>query len=209
MNDFYRVTDPLSRPRIFAVVTSSTAIHFDSAMVKLENTLHAKVFGISDEKRKEILALPDRPTEVVVLYEPHPMAETNLYKQLSQLDQSPALFRHHFRAARYALTEVGACASDLVWRRAFKEIEVNVVPSYDAEGEGDSQPLKAKLDIRDIIKNWAFTMPNLDSTSREFNVTPKFSKLVEILQSCKPSGEAFRGIVFGEFSSDGCSIMEA
>jgi endoribonuclease Dicer len=69
MNDFYRVTDPLSRPRIFAMAIADRGFHFDSGMIKLENTLDAKVFGISAEKRAEILALPDRPNEVVVMYD--------------------------------------------------------------------------------------------------------------------------------------------
>lgn len=43
-------------------------------------------------------------------------------------------------------------------------------------------------------------MPNLDFSSREFNVTPKFAKLVQILKACEPQGDVFRGIIFGAFS---------
>ncbi|KAJ7937136.1 hypothetical protein B0H13DRAFT_200014 [Mycena leptocephala] len=90
------------------------------------------------------------------------------------------------------------CAADLVWRRALKNIDVH--NSLYSEEEDDDGPLeilnKTKTKIRDTIMNWAFTMPNLDPNSRGFNVTPKFLRLVQILKSCEPYGEDFRGIVF-------------
>lgn len=204
MNDFYRITDVLLRPRVFAIVISPAGrkFHFDSGMLKLESALDAKVFGISEEKRAEILALPDRPNEIVVPYGPLlRTAETRLFKQLRQFDPAEALFRRQFMAARHALAEVGSCASDLIWRRALKEIEANVSPSYEEDEDVHSQPNispdKARARVRDTIKNWVFNMPNLDPSSRGFNVTPKFAKLVQILKSCKLYGDNFRGIVFG------------
>ena len=56
---------------------------------------------------------------------------------------------------------------------------------------------KIKADVYRVIKNWTFTMPNLDSTSKGFNVTPKIAKLVQILQCFQHEGEAFRGVIFG------------
>jgi endoribonuclease Dicer len=206
MNDFYHLTDVFSQPRIFAMVISPAGrkFHFDSGMLKLESALDAKVFGISEEKRAEILALPDRPSEVIVLYGP-PLrtAETRLFKQLRQFDPAETLFRRQFKAARHALAEVGSCASDLIWRRALKDIEANVFPTYeedeDTHGQPSISPEKARTRVRDTVKNWVFTMPNLDASSRGFNVTPKFAKLVQILKSCKLHGDNFRGIVFGPF----------
>jgi endoribonuclease Dicer len=201
MNDFYRVTDPLSRPRIFALATAvKHGFHFDSAMLKLETTLNSKVFGVSAEKREEILALPDRPNEVVVLYEkPRQSAESRLFKQLHQLDPSHTIFRKHFRASQLALNEIGSCASDLIWRRALKDIEAVVQPWYEEEDEtGHSSVPAIQRQIRDIVKNWTFMMPNLDASSWGFNVTPKFLKLVQTLKSCEPHGAGFRGIVFGK-----------
>lgn len=201
MNDFYRVTDALSRPRIFSLATppADRGFHFDSAMLKLETTLHSKVFGVSVEKREEILALPDRPNEVVILYEkPSHAMESNLFKQLQQLDPSHTIFRKHFYASQLALTEIGSCASDLVWRRALKEIEAVVQPSYEEEDEDGHSVPTIQRQIRDIVKNWYFMMPNLDTSSRGFNVTPKFLKLVQTLKSCKSYGAGFRGIVFGK-----------
>ena len=98
---------------------------------------------------------------------------------------------------------MGSCASDLIWRRALKDIEANVPPTYDededAQGQPTISPEKARIGIRDIVKNWVFTMPNLDPTSRGFNVTPKFAKLVQVLKACKVHGDNFRGIIFGLF----------
>lgn len=204
MNHFYQASDALSRPRIFAMAVSSAGgtFHFDSGMLKLENALDAKVFSISDEKRAEILALPDRPSEVVVLYGPPlRVAETRLFKELLQFDPEESLFRHQFKAARHALVEVGSCASDLVWRRDLKEIEASVSPVYeedeDAQGQSSTPSDKTRSSIRDTVKNWVFTMPNLDPSSRGFNVTPKFAKLVQVLKSFKVYGDNFRGIIFG------------
>ena len=58
----------------------------------------------------------------------------------------------------------------------------------------------AKLEVLNTIKHWDFSMPNLDASSRGFNVTPKFLKLAQILKSCQPYGEDFRGIVFGQLN---------
>lgn len=205
MNDFYHVADTASRPKIIAVAAlpPDRWFHFDSAALKLESALDAKVFGVSDDRRAEILALPDRPNEVVFLYDSSfRKLGTRLFRKLHNLDPSERIFRRHFKAARYALVEVGACASDLVWRRATKEIEANVEPFYEEEEEPQpgsiGSPIKIKNKILDLVKNWAYTMPNLDPSSRGFNVTPKFLRLVQILKSCKVYGEAFRGIIFGE-----------
>jgi endoribonuclease Dicer len=202
MNDFYRITDPLSRPRIFSLVTppADRGFPFDSAMLKLEQTLYSKVVGVSAEKRDEILALPDRPKEVIVFYDvPTQLAMTKLFKQLQHCDPSECVFRKHFRASRHVLVEVGACASDLIWRRALRAIESTVSPWYedDEEDGGLLSATSKQRQIWDIVKNWPFTMPNLDLNSRGFNVTHKFLKLVKVLKSCEPYGEGFRGIVFG------------
>ena len=202
MNDFYRITDPLSRPRIFALATpANRGFPFDSATLKLEQTLDSKVVGVSVEKREEILALPDRPNEIVVLYDtPAQPTITNLFRQLQNWDPSESIFRRHFRASRHVLGEVGTCASDLIWRRALKEMESTVSPWYEVdEDEDEESPSTARKQRQmwEIVKNWPFTMPNLDPSSRGFNVTHKFLKLVKVLRSCEPYGKGFRGIVFG------------
>lgn len=204
MNDFYCLSNINSRPRVFAtmILPAGHRFHFDSSILKLENAIDAKVWGISEEKRAEILSVPDRPSEIVVLYGRASRAsETRLFKQLRQFDPAEVLFRRQFKAARNALAEVGPCASDLIWRRALKDIDANVSPSYEEDEESPAQisssPQKARVSVRDAVKNWGFTMPNLDPGSQGFNVTPKFAKLVHVLKSFNSYEDNFRGIVFG------------
>jgi len=203
MNDFYRVTDQLSRPRVFGLATppSDHRSYFDSKMLKLELTLDAKVFGVTEEKRAEILALPDRPKEIVILYDTsRRTSETRLLKQLHQVDPTEAIFCRHYRASRHAHEEVGPCASDLVWRRALKDITASLMPGHEDIDEDDPEtpaPDRIKVKIYKILKDWSFTMPNLDVSSKGFNVSHKFLRLVQVLRTFKAYGEGFRGIIFG------------
>ncbi|KAJ6539259.1 hypothetical protein B0H19DRAFT_1314532 [Mycena capillaripes] len=137
--------------------------------------------------------------EVVIVYDQMPEeTETELLRRILTLDASETIFQRQFKEARQVGTNVGMCAADLVWRRALKNIDVDI--SLYSEEEEDDGPLeivnKIKAKIMDTIKNWSFAMPNLDPNSRGFNVTPKFLRLVQILKSCEPYGEDFRGIVF-------------
>ncbi|KAJ7744529.1 hypothetical protein DFH07DRAFT_925095 [Mycena maculata] len=139
------------------------------------------------------------PSQVALMYDKvHEVVETDLSSRILSLDVNESIFQSHFQEARNVGVEVGACAADLVWRRALKNIDIDISPY--AEEEDDDGPLeilnKTKAKIRDTVKNWAFTMPNLDPNSRGFNVTPKFLRLVQLLKSCEPYGEDFRGIVF-------------
>ncbi|KAJ7781333.1 hypothetical protein B0H16DRAFT_1658943 [Mycena metata] len=136
---------------------------------------------------------------MVLVYDQIPEApETELLLHILSMDPSETIFRRQFKDARRVRANVGPCAADLVWRRALKDMDINTSPY--SEDEDDDGPLeilnKTKAKIKDAVKNWAFTMPNLDLNSRGFNATPKFLRLVEVLQSCEPYGEDFRGIVF-------------
>ncbi|KAF9569018.1 ribonuclease III [Agrocybe pediades] len=202
MIDFYRPNDTVSRPRIFALVSllGDRQAHFDSKLLKLEQTFFSRVWGVSDRQREEILALPDRPNEVVVLYDPaRKSTETRLLKHLHQLDPAESIFHRHYRDSRHALEEVGPCASDLVWRRALKNVEAGLPMGHDDIDEDDpgipaTDRMKAK--IYRVVKNWSFTMPNLDPSSRGFNVSHKFLKLMQVLSTFRTHGEGFRGIIF-------------
>lgn len=100
------------------------------------------------------------------------------------------------------LQDVGACGSDLAWRKALNDIEAVEVPVNGPEtGEKiktSNDMAKAKANVVSTIKNYIFAMPNIDPSSRGFNVTPKFLKLIQVLKACEPYGESFRGIIFGE-----------
>lgn len=206
MSEFYRTADSLARPRIFALVSlpNDRQAIFDSKMLKLEQTLISRVFGVSDDRRAEILALPDRPNEVVVLYDAaRKSTETRLLKQLHQLDPTEFIFRRHYRDSRHALEEVGSCASDLVWRRALKGIETGLMVGHEDIDDDDDLDIDIpaldmlKARIYKVVKNWTFTMPNLDPSSRGFNVSHKFLRLIQVLNTFKAYGEGFRGIIFG------------
>ncbi|KAI9512169.1 ribonuclease III, partial [Russula earlei] len=139
---------------------------------------------------------PRRPTEVVILYEPpSKLTFTTLYKHLREVDKEEKYSRRHFSTALHVLVDMGSCASDLVWRRALSDLDVSVSLAYN-EDEEHAKEYVALFETREIIKNWEYTMPNLDSSSRGLNVTPKFVKLVQVLQSCRPHEDSFRGIVF-------------
>ncbi|KAF7966789.1 hypothetical protein HWV62_36991 [Athelia sp. TMB] len=203
---FYRPMGQ-SRPRIFAAIAlpEGRRFHFDSAMLKLESLVDCEFFGVSDSERTEILALPDRPTEMVVLYNaPVTTAGTRLYRELHQFDPKEEIFTPYFKAARYILAELGECASDMMWRNALDKIEnTPIQPSGNDEGDVRNSHAgisleTAKVGLLETIRNWSFEVPNLDSDSWDFNVTPKFAKLVQVLQSCRPNENAFRGIVFGQ-----------
>ncbi|KAF8268238.1 hypothetical protein EI94DRAFT_1661195 [Lactarius quietus] len=136
------------------------------------------------------------PSEIVVHYEPpSKLTFTTLYKQLRGVDQEEQYSRHHFSAAHHVLLDMGPCASDLVWRRALCDLDASVSHAYNEDDE-HAKEYVALFETREIIKNWEYTMPNLDPSSRGLNVTPKFLKLVQILQSCRPHEDSFRGIVF-------------
>jgi endoribonuclease Dicer len=142
---------------------------------------------------------PLYPSEVVILYEPpSKLTFTPLYKHLREVDKGEKYSRRHFSAALQVLLDMGSCASDLVWRRALSDLDVSVSLAYN-EDEEQAKEYVALFETREIIKNWEYTMPNLDPSSRGLNVTPKFLKLVQVLQSCRPHEDSFRGIVFGEY----------
>jgi endoribonuclease Dicer len=204
MHDFYRVTDAGSRPRVLALVTPTAdrRFHFDSKTLKLEQTLDAKVLGVNDDKRAQILALPDRPNEVVIVYDySQRNPETRLLKALHVLDPTESVFRRYYHSSRGANREIGPCASDLVWRRNLKAIESELTADYDDVDEDDTDvpPVELmKIQMFNVIRNWAYAMPNLDPSSRGFNVSHKFVRLVQALNTFKAYGEAFRGIIFGK-----------
>lgn len=139
---------------------------------------------------KPVLCASDsRPLEAVILYDALlPNAESRLMEALHEIDPEESSFTNTFRAARYALVEVGLCASDLVWRRAIREYAAN-------RNDDDDPNFEIANKIRDLVKNWVFAMPNLNLSSRGFNVTPKFVQLIHVLKSCGAYGDKFCGIV--------------
>lgn len=122
---------------------------------------------------------------MVVLYDPpRTLQETALYQKLHSMEVPPnPIIARHFRVARKLLVELGSCAADLYWRSVF------LGPPEEA---AIWQPKMLQ-----IIENWNFNMPNSNPASSGYNVTPQFTKLVEILRSCEMDNNCFRGIVIG------------
>ncbi|TFK28818.1 hypothetical protein FA15DRAFT_664885 [Coprinopsis marcescibilis] len=214
MKTFYSasiITTPLPRVFSFAVHTNNTLNQgFDSQLLKLEVTLHSKIYGVSDTKRNEILKLPDAPTETVVLFD-RPEAEANqvisLYAELQGVDSSEQVIGKQLREAGHVATQLGLCATDLFLRKELRHFGRNL-PEWSADMD-ESDPAEAsRLKIRDTIKNWTFSMPNLDPSSKGFNVTPKFLRLVQVLEACSEYGEALRCIIFMQRRSTAYALTE-
>lgn len=205
MGDIYRITDNLSRPRTLGlvVVDSPGLLLSGSAMLSIQEVLDSKICDVSTETPNP-LTIPCLPNKAIILYDKTATpAGRILLQEVQQIDPSETVFRNIREASRNALAELGSCASDLIWRRAFKEIDV----ATQAGSEGVNvrkDSISARIlqcNIRELVKDWSFTMPNLDTSSRGFNVTHKFLRLVEALECCKPYGEIFRGIVFSMLNS--------
>ncbi|KAH7922454.1 hypothetical protein BV22DRAFT_656663 [Leucogyrophana mollusca] len=181
---FYHVASPAARPVIFAIGFAPLNVDM------LERILGAK--ALADWKFDAATRMfTERPSEVVIPYEsPFTTVDTKLMEQIRELDIDESQYHLEFKSARYALAELGSCACDLTWRRGLQA-------ASPLDHEDDDDPtMTIRNKIRGLVKNWVFAMPNLDITSRGFNVTPKFAQLVQILKSCEAHGEDFRGIVF-------------
>ncbi|KAF4602175.1 hypothetical protein EYR40_005379 [Pleurotus pulmonarius] len=192
-------------PRLLVLVHSSY-LPFEKNMFDVEAVFKSKIARFSSHQPTEPpLYAPKGPSEVVITYGPSPaINDTKLIAELKLLDPSEKILRRHFKASRRALSEVGLCAADLVWRRAQQAIEraINGTPSHPGQNNHGKSSISGthtadqQSKCLQTIKNWNYTMPNLDASSQGFNVTPKLLKLVELLKACQPYGEAFRGIVF-------------
>ncbi|KAK0473131.1 hypothetical protein EDD18DRAFT_1197346 [Armillaria luteobubalina] len=129
-----------------------------------------------------------RLRETIVLYDkafPSNTRQKTILDEITSLDPSGRVFPQYLEASRRVLEELGPCASDLVWRRALRDIETNV-STWDDHEDDATPEMVLNAPVRDIIKNWTFAMPNLDIGSRGFNVSPKFLRLVQILKACEP-----------------------
>lgn len=210
MKEFYNSSPPEERPRILGLISLgvNSTIPYDIGMLKLEKLLNATVLGVSSELRDAIMALPDKPTEMILFYYPHfsiGKVDTPLLQQLRRVGPTMEAFKKQFKSARYVASELGTCASDLVWRKTLREMENQPDLHLDNEDDDDivnqqdaasRKDLEVQKKVYNIIKNWIFALPNLDHTSRGYNVTPKLVKLVQILKTFEPHGESFRGIIF-------------
>jgi endoribonuclease Dicer len=106
MMEFYRSALRDERPRIFGMMTpeTDTKIHYDIGILKLEKLLDATMAGVSSETRDQVMALPDKPNELVIFYDPHlklGRVDTPLLRQLRQIDPKMEYFRKQFKGAKH------------------------------------------------------------------------------------------------------------
>ncbi|KAE9410383.1 hypothetical protein BT96DRAFT_961824 [Gymnopus androsaceus JB14] len=181
IKNFYTDLDPSSRPLILAGLFASTSFYPDITFrsLILEAALHSKIYGLSAEQRAACFSTPYPVKETIVCYDPpNPSPSTQLVQKLRALNSTESSVRRVFDIYQYTLAELGACASDLVWRRGSEYL--GSLPSS----------------FHQILRESEFTLPNLDMSSPDFNVTPKLLKLVQILKSCQEFGDDFRGVIF-------------
>lgn len=177
---FCRSPSIFVKPRILAFSSPITGADIET----MERLLHAETAYSTPQRL--------RPLQTVIQYEPtHTKSQSKLTQIIRQLDSSGYACEPLFKDADYALQELGSCASDLVWRRALKEIEFTSVRDDDDPVE------KGTSEIQNLIGNWDFSMPNGNPSSRGFNLTPKFSRLIQLLRAYGPYADDFRGIILG------------
>ncbi|KXN83705.1 Dicer-like protein 1 [Leucoagaricus sp. SymC.cos] len=186
---------PGARPRILILVPKSCCGSSQvSDLHELEVVLDAALLGIGLQApdADEVSAYKSRRTELVITYHRHDnLQETLLCKRLQDCDPQGSFLGRHIRHAKFALHELGPCAADLVWREAFGPSIQN--PGSTSDGlERQSSLVRA----RELVKHWPFKLPNLDMTSRNMNVSHKFIRLVQVLESYQFYGDNFRGIIF-------------
>ena len=175
--------------------------HFDHLGLVLVSVYHLvhTTYPLKDGLR-ELEPPDDMPplqmssVERVAVYDPMPHAEeTNLFKSLLEIDKDRRTYANHFRRATHVLQELGPCASDLVWRNILKDMENN------AQNQQVKEDDEIQFKVNDRIVNWTFHMPNTNSVSRGFNVSPKLAKLIELLSAYRVTKDSFQGIVYGAF----------
>ncbi|KAG6918931.1 hypothetical protein DXG01_010586 [Tephrocybe rancida] len=200
MKSFYMVTDRLSRPRILGFLLLSEAHMTSFVASELEGLMDSKVLQIYGYELTDISQ--EHPAEVVLLYEKAPPGlRSTLADKLLSIASSDWFLSKHLSDSQAVFDEVGSCAGDLFWRRAFRESDAQNENSRNTTASGQDR-------LRNGIKNWGFSLPNLDPTSLRFNVSHKFLALVKALESCEPYGEAFRGIVLVELQSVALAIAD-
>ncbi|KAI6047271.1 hypothetical protein EDC04DRAFT_2622522 [Pisolithus marmoratus] len=179
---FYRTENADVQPSILALCSSARTTDTN----ELEQLLEAQVGSKSTMATFNSL----RPLEAVVQYEPSsPLQDTMLTERIRAIQFSESLLSKSFSAAHCVIKELGPCACDLMWRRDMKQNALAVE-------DGGDEVAKVISELHNLFKSWTFSKPNVNLASRGFNVSPKFARLVQILNACELYGDKFRGIIF-------------
>ncbi len=181
-------TAPFPRPRVLVLMpTTQLDIISNFNINQLKTAFDAVLLGTTPPTA-ERTAPRGPPVELVIAYDrSEDDQETLLCQKLRECDTGPIHLDRYFRNARLVLHDLGSCAADLVWREAFALIDAS---KEEVSNDGYTQAC-------DVIRHWPFKLPNIDITSRNMNVSHKFFRLVQLLESFQAYGDKFRGIIFG------------
>ncbi|THV08645.1 ribonuclease III [Dendrothele bispora CBS 962.96] len=177
-------------PRVLALVFGEqSSISLDDQLLQLETVLHAKVFGLTDHDRFHFLSRSHSPKELVVLYDPATsLANTELSQSLQGAGLTQDIYASALSAYHEVLFELGACATDMLLSEATRKT--------GATKENDGSQISSIEACEQLSEDLRCPSVNLDITSGGFNVTPKFVRLVQALESYRHYGKEFRGVVF-------------
>jgi endoribonuclease Dicer len=90
------------KPRVFgAIFQPDTNFEFSLDHLMIEERLGAQFYGIEQRKRAEMMALAEKPLELVVRFSPpSKVVDTALCKHLRTFDKHEKLYRKEFKAAK-------------------------------------------------------------------------------------------------------------
>ncbi|EIW82390.1 ribonuclease III [Coniophora puteana RWD-64-598 SS2] len=142
------------------------------------------------------------PSERLVAYEPTSLAgETKFFQHIKQLTTDVSPFRWYLENARCVLTELGPCACDLYLRRILKDVS-ETPPSENGSF------YKITKESMFLLRDWVFSMPSFENSTKKTNVTSKFTELVNVLKACDPYKGRFRCVIHVQRECIGVALTE-
>ncbi|PCH41180.1 ribonuclease III [Wolfiporia cocos MD-104 SS10] len=161
-------------------------------MRKYSKKLSAKALRVVDSQTPtESLQLPEGPKETLVEYGPHRLTTdvTSLCHHLREVNVDKHIPERLCELNREVQAELGRCASDLFWR------ELLLGDSHSCTLSTEEMEAIKVDTLREVARKWSYPQPCCNSRADSFNVTPKFAKVVETLQSHKARANSFRGLI--------------
>lgn len=189
MTDFYvKMSEP---PKLLALLTSSSERWLSLDLGWLEVPLGARSFFLGTKTVDSWFG----PMELVMEFEASPSepSEPSMSNIVLKADPEGLLVRpRHYRLARRVFMQLGSFAANTWWRAALEKLLTEPVSSG-----AKMAVVQASLDL---VKGHGAAAKLLVSPKFQMcNVTPKFSKLLQVLQPCSSYDDHFRGILFGTF----------
>ncbi|KAM5532423.1 hypothetical protein V8D89_013917 [Ganoderma adspersum] len=186
MSDFYGKTP--EPPKTLALFTSSSDLWVSLDLGWLEAAWRAQSFFLATKTMDSWVG----PMELVMEFDgsvPVPL-EPSMSAVVRKADPEGLLVRpRHYRRVRRVFVQLGSFAANVWWRDALEKLL-----AAPASSDGKAATVQAGLDI--VKDHGAADKLQVTLNSPMPNVTPKFSKLLQILQPCSSYGDQFRGILF-------------